>query len=81
MPQQPHPVLEIPLAGVLGDLDATKCKLHCAIWNGEDRPIDVLARDWDEWVGWSRYRGKRDGFNRDFHLHGRKGPECALPAR
>ncbi len=26
----------------------------------------MFARDWDEWVGWSRYRGKRDDFNRDF---------------
>lgn len=51
---------------MLGDLDPTQCKLHCAIYNGEDHPIDVLARDWEEWVGWSRYRGQKNDFNRDY---------------
>jgi len=56
----------IPLRGLLGDLDPTACKLHCAVWNGEHHPIDVLARSWDEWVVWSRWRGQRDDFNRRF---------------
>jgi hypothetical protein len=59
-------VSAIPLASLLGDLDPTRCKLHCAIFNGVDHPIDVMARDWNEWVGWSRYRGKQNVFNRDF---------------
>ena len=56
----------IPLRSPIGDLDPTSCKLHCAVWNGEDHPIDVLTRSWDEWVEWSRWRGTRDDFNRRF---------------
>jgi hypothetical protein len=59
-------VTAIPLRTLIGDLDPATCKLHCAVWNGEDQPIDVLARSWNEWVEWSRWRGSRDDFNRDF---------------
>jgi hypothetical protein len=38
----------IPLRRLIGDLDPTKCKLHCAVWNGQDHPIDVLTRSWDD---------------------------------
>jgi hypothetical protein len=59
-------VAAIPLRSLIGDLDPKTCKLHCAVWNGEDHPIDVLARSWDEWVEWNRWRGPRDDFNRKF---------------
>lgn len=49
---------------LLGDLDPADCKLHCAVWNGEKHPIDLLANSWDEWVSWSRWRGKKDEFSR-----------------
>ena len=41
-------------------------KVHFARWNGEYEPLDVLARDDDEWRGWQEYRPKRNQFNRDF---------------
>lgn len=56
----------IPLSSLLGDLDPKACKLHCAVWNGEDHPIDVLTRSWDEWVTWSQWRPSRDDFNRTY---------------
>lgn len=57
----------IPLRAVLpGTVDPALCKLHCAVWNGENHPIDVLARDWDEWTDWNRWRSNRDEFNRQF---------------
>jgi hypothetical protein len=56
----------IPLRHLIGDLDPSECKLHCAVWNGKEYPIDVLARSWDEWVGWNSWRGPRDDFNRRF---------------
>jgi hypothetical protein len=59
-------VAAIPLRSLLGDLDPAECKLHCAVWNGQDHPIDVLTRSWDEWVRWSRWRPARDEFNRQF---------------
>ena len=55
----------IPLNDFLGDLDPAECKLHCAVWNQEEQPIDVLARSWeDEWVGWNSWRPTKDEFNR-----------------
>lgn len=56
----------IPLRSVIGNLDPASCKLHCAVWNGESQPVDVLARSWDEWLGWNSWRGHRDDFNRRF---------------
>lgn|GEM_PF-163648 len=47
-------------------LDPTKVKLHCAMYNQEAHPMDVLADDWDEWVIWNRWRGATDHFNRQF---------------
>lgn len=57
----------IPLLDLLPDaVVPTQCKLHCAVWNQENHPIDVLARDWDEWTDWNRWRSNRDEFNRQF---------------
>lgn len=66
-PNHKRPALDpIPLRGLLGNLDPKKCKLHCAVSDGLVEPIDVLAANWNEWVGWSRYRGHSNHFNRDF---------------
>lgn len=59
-------VAVIPLRSLIGELDPTACKLHCAVWNGEEYPIDVLARSWHDWVRWNSWRGTRDDFNRQF---------------
>lgn len=70
MQKEPHhqrPALRpIPLRNLLSELDPHTCKLHCAVFDGVVEPINVLATDWDEWVGWSRWRGARDHFNRQF---------------
>jgi hypothetical protein len=41
-------------------------KLHFARWNGENQPLEVWARDKQEWQGWQEYRSARDDFNRPF---------------
>jgi hypothetical protein len=56
----------IPLAPLLGQLDPLTCKLHCAVWNGEEHPIDVLSSDPVGWHGWNSYRSNKDDFNRQF---------------
>lgn len=58
----------IPLRALIGDLDPTACKLHCAKFDANDQrhPIDALARSWEDWVIWNRYRPERDEFNRQF---------------
>lgn len=48
------------------DLDPTMCKLHCAVFNGEEYPIDVLASDPVGWQGWNSWRAGKDDFNRQF---------------
>jgi hypothetical protein len=57
----------IPLASLLGAaVDPVLCKLHCAVYNGEYHPIDVLSNDPKEWEGWNRWRGTKNDFNRQF---------------
>lgn len=46
--------------------DPREFKLHCATFNGTDQPLDVFARSWEEWVGWSTWSPKADVFNRRF---------------
>ena len=59
-------VHDIPLRALLPvSVDPTRCKLHCAVWNGVSHPIDVLARSWSEWTEWNSWRSNRDEFNRD----------------
>jgi len=56
----------IRLRDLVPSLDPAEYKLHCAIWNGHDHPLDVFARSWEEWVGWNTYRPAHDEFNRRF---------------
>ncbi|WP_035919573.1 GIY-YIG nuclease family protein [Knoellia sinensis] len=58
---------EIPLSWLLSrDLDPEKYKVHFAVWNGIQHPIDVLATNADEWQGWNSWRSVNDDFNREF---------------
>lgn len=41
-------------------------KVHFARWNGHDQPLEVWARDRQEWQGWQEYRPGRDDFNRPY---------------
>ena len=43
-------------------------KLHLAANNGDEEPLDVFARDREEWKGWNEWRGGKDQFNREFIL-------------
>lgn len=56
----------ITLRSLLGEIDPTEFKLHCAVWNGSDQPLDVFARSRDEWLGWNAWRPSRNEFNRRF---------------
>jgi hypothetical protein len=41
-------------------------KIHFAVWNGEEQPLDVFVRNPEEWKGWNSWRGSRDDYNRRF---------------
>lgn len=57
----------IPLTALLPDgFDAKEHKVHFAVWNQFEHPIDVLARSQDEWQGWNSWRSVKDDFNRQF---------------
>lgn len=49
---------------VLGIHNPSAYKLHLATWNQHYQPLDVLVRNWDEWVGWSRNRWSKNEFGR-----------------
>jgi hypothetical protein len=45
------------LALKLPDLKHENCKIHLAVWNGEDKPVDVfLAGHFEEWQRWQSKR-------------------------
>ena len=46
--------------------ELSKYKLHLAKSNSEDQPLDVFAKDRNEWVSWNTYRKERDDFNREY---------------
>ena len=41
-------------------------KIHFAVWNGEQHPLDVFVRDRAEWQEWNAWRGQRNDFSRDY---------------
>lgn len=43
-----------------------KYKLHLAAYNGEEQPLDVFARDKEEWQGWNEWRDGKNDFNREY---------------
>ena len=57
----------IPLTALLPEsFDPKQYKVHFAVWNQAQHPIDVLASNQAEWQGWNSWRGAKDDFNRDF---------------
>ena len=62
--------MPILLSSVLPLGPVSEFKIHFAVWNQHERPLDVFSRSRDEWQGWnaSRSSGSRDDFNRKFIL-------------
>lgn len=56
----------MPLSFVLSGIEPKDCKLHCAVWNGAEQPLEVFARSWEAWVGWNRWRPNTNDFNRRY---------------
>jgi hypothetical protein len=57
----------IPLTSLLPEgFNPSQYKVHFAVWNQVEQPIDVLASNQQEWHGWNSWRGVKDDFNRDF---------------
>lgn len=56
----------ISLRSLVPDLNPAEYKLHCAVWNQKEQPLDVFARSREEWMGWNTWRGAKNMFNRQF---------------
>ena len=41
-------------------------KLHLAVWNYEEQPLDVFVRSREDWISWNSWRRGRDDFSRPF---------------
>ena len=41
-------------------------KAHFAVYNQQDKPLDVFVRDKEEWKDWNSWRGHRDDFSRQY---------------
>ena len=50
----------------MSEADIVKYKLHLSAYNGYEQPLDVFARDFEEWKGWNEWRGNKNDFNRDY---------------
>ena len=62
--------MTIPLSKILSVGPLSDFKIHFAVWNQHERPLDVFARSRAEWMGWNAYRtpGSPDVFNRKYIL-------------
>ena len=60
--------MAIEIAKILPIKNLGDYKLHLACWNKHDQPLDVFVESRDDWIGWNRYRGGRNDFNRPFIL-------------
>lgn len=57
----------IALSSVLpAGIDPTQFKVHFAVYNQVEHPIDVLANDLRRWQDWNSWRSSRNEFNRKF---------------
>jgi hypothetical protein len=57
----------IPLTSLLPEgFNPSQYKVHFAVWNQTEHPIDVLATDREEWQGWNSWRSVKNDFNREF---------------
>jgi len=57
-----HKSLDIAVSKLLPIDKLSEYKIHFAVWNGEEQPLDVFVRDQEEWKGWNSWRGQRDRF-------------------
>ena len=54
----------IPVSDILPIGNPKEYKVHFAVWNGYDHPLDKFVKSWEDWLGWNRWRGNKNVFNR-----------------
>lgn len=59
--------MDIKVADLFRIANLKDYKLHFAVYNKTDEPLDVFLRNRDEWRGWNAWRPRyRDDFNRPY---------------
>jgi hypothetical protein len=48
----------------IAENDLRQYKLHLACSNGYEQPLNVYLKGWEHWVGWNKWRGNKNDFNR-----------------
>lgn len=56
----------ITLDSILKIKNDYEFKVHFAVYNGDEEPLDVFVRDKKEWQGWNEYRDGKNVFNRKY---------------
>ena len=54
--------MDIAASQLLPITNMSDYKIHFAVSNGMEQPLDVYVRDPDDWKGWNSWRGNRDDF-------------------
>jgi len=55
--------MDIAVSKVIPIQSFSDYKIHFAVWNGENQPLDVFVRSSQEWKSWNEWRGTRNDFN------------------
>ena len=55
---------KIPFSELLPIENISDYKIHFAVWNHIEQPLDAFVRDWNEWVRWNSWKGRNNVFNR-----------------
>ena len=58
--------MDISVSRILPIENLKDYKIHLAVWNYEEEPLDVFVRDPEEWTGWNSWRSGRDDFSRKY---------------
>lgn len=58
--------LPIKVSNILPIDRLSDYKIHFAVSNGKEQPLDVFVRGWEDWVGWNAWRGTKDDFSRRY---------------
>jgi hypothetical protein len=60
-------IMDITIENLIKIENPEDYKIHFAVWNGSEHPLDVFVRSRDEWQGWNSWRSeKRDRFSRKY---------------
>ena len=58
--------MDVKVDSLFGIENLDDYKIHFAVWDGEDHPLDVFVESREKWQGWNSWRGTNNRFNRKF---------------